>query len=151
LVHALDIARAIACTLEAPRKIVHNEIFNVGDSSQNYRVRDIAETVATVFEGCSLSFGESGSDNRSYRVNFDKINNVLPGFRCEWSAEAGAKQLLNVFSQIDLTQQTFEFRGFTRLKQLEYLIRTKQIDRDFFWSKENVFEHTAMPVQWQAA
>ena len=45
-VHIRDIATAIACTLEAPRDVVHNEIFNVGNSRANYQVRDIAEVVA---------------------------------------------------------------------------------------------------------
>ncbi|MEY3333144.1 MAG: hypothetical protein RLZZ176_1444, partial [Cyanobacteriota bacterium] len=35
-----------------------------------------------------------------------------------------------------MTEDTFLFRGFTRLKQLEYLIRTAQIDQDFFWNKQ---------------
>jgi len=135
LVHALDICKAIVCTLESPRDIVHNQIFNVGDTAQNYRVKQIAEIIADVFEGCKLSFGESGSDNRSYRVSFEKINTTLPGFKCEWNAELGAKQLYDLFKQIDMTEEIFLFRGFTRLKQLEYLIRTQQIDRDFFWKK----------------
>ena len=135
LVHALDICKAIVCTLESPRDIVHNQIFNVGDTAQNYRVKQIAEIIADVFEGCKLSFGESGSDNRSYRVSFEKINTTLPGFKCEWNAELGAKQLYDLFKQIDMTEDIFLFRGFTRLKQLEYLIRTQQIDPDFFWKK----------------
>src|SRR5919206_248321 len=45
LVHVLDICEAIACTLEAPREVVHNEVFNVGDSRENYRVREIAQLV----------------------------------------------------------------------------------------------------------
>jgi nucleoside-diphosphate-sugar epimerase len=135
LVHALDIAKALICTLEAPRDIVHNQIFNVGDTANNYQVREIAEIVADVFKGCSVSFGNNGSDNRSYRVSFEKINTQLPGFKCEWNAQRGAQQLFDVFSQIDMTQEIFESRGFTRLKQLEYLIRTQQIDKDFFWSK----------------
>jgi hypothetical protein len=44
--------------------------------------------------------------------------------------------MLNLFKKIDMTEDTFLFRGFTRLKQLEYLIRTEQIDRDFFWNKQ---------------
>jgi len=135
LVHALDIAKALLCVLEAPRDIVHNQVFNVGDSANNYQVKKIAEIVADVFTGCQVSFGDNGSDNRSYRVSFDKINNQLPGFKCDWDAERGAKQLYEVFTQIDLTKDVFEHRGFTRLKQLEYLIRTQQIDKDFFWSK----------------
>ncbi len=135
LVHALDIAKSIACALEAPRDIVHNQVFNVGDTANNYRVKEIAETIASVFEGCQLSFGESGSDNRSYRVSFEKINTQLPGFKCDWNAQRGAQQLFDLFTRIDMTQEVFESRGFTRLKQLEYLIRTQQIDKDFFWSK----------------
>lgn len=133
LVHALDIAKSIICTLEAPRDIIHNQIFNVGDTSNNYRVKEIAEIIADVFTGCKLSFGESGADNRSYRVSFEKINTQLPGFKCEWNAQRGAQQLYDLFKQIDMTKEVFESRGFTRLKQLEYLIRTQQIDKDFFW------------------
>lgn len=133
LVHALDICKAIVCTLEAPRDIVHNQIFNVGDTSNNYQVKEIAEIVAQIFKGCQLSFGQNGADNRSYRVSFEKINKTLPGFKCEWDAMRGAKQLFDIFTLIDMSEETFLFRGFTRLKQLEYLIRTGQIDRDFFW------------------
>lgn len=135
LVHALDIAKALLCVLEAPRDIIHNQIFNVGDSAHNYQVKEIAEIVASIFTGCQVSFGNNGSDNRSYRVSFEKINTQLPGFKCEWDARRGAQQLFDVFTKIDMTQDIFESRGFTRLKQLEYLIRTQQIDKDFFWSK----------------
>ncbi|QDL08034.1 NAD-dependent dehydratase [Brasilonema octagenarum UFV-E1] len=136
LVHALDICKAIVCTVEAPRDIVHNQVFNVGDTANNYRVKEVAEIIAQVFPGCQLSFGTQGADNRSYRVSFEKINTVLPGFKCDWNAQRGAQQLHDLFSQIDMTEEVFLSRGFTRLKQLEYLIRTQQIDKDFFWSQK---------------
>jgi len=133
LVHVLDICDAVGCSLEAPREIVHNQIFNVGDNAQNYRVREIAEIVAEVFPGCQLSFGANGADNRSYRVNFDKINSRLPGFRCQRDARTGAQELRAVFEKIQMAQETFEFRAFTRLKQLEHLLRTAQIDESLHW------------------
>jgi nucleoside-diphosphate-sugar epimerase len=133
LVHALDIAKALLCVLEAPRDIIHNQIFNVGDTAHNYRVKEIAEIVADIFTGCQLSFGANVADNRSYRVSFEKINTILPGFKCEWDARRGAQQLFDLFNQIDMDADTFNARGFTRLKQLEYLLRTQQIDQDFFW------------------
>ncbi|WNN88819.1 NAD-dependent epimerase/dehydratase family protein [Gloeocapsopsis dulcis] len=135
LVHALDICQAIICALEAPRDIVHNQVFNVGDTAHNYRVKEIAEIIADVFPNCQLSFGDNGADNRSYRVSFEKINTTLPGFKCKWDARRGAQQLYNLFTQIDMSEETFLFRGFTRLKQLEYLMRTQQIDKDFYWRK----------------
>lgn len=135
LVHLLDICKAIVCTLEAPRDIIHNQIFNVGDTASNYKVKEIAQIVAEVFTGCQLSFGDTSADNRSYRVSFEKINTRLPGFKCEWNAVKGTQQLFNVFTAIDMSESTFLFKGFTRLKQLEYLIRTQQIDQNFFWNK----------------
>ena len=53
--------RAIIAVLEAPREAVHNEIFNVGDTEHNYRVKEIAEIVAETFAGCQLSFGAPGA------------------------------------------------------------------------------------------
>lgn len=133
LVHVLDICEAIACTLEAPREAVHQQIFNVGDTQENYRVKEIAEIVAETFPGCTLSLGNSDADNRSYRVSFDKIKAHLPGFECRRNAQIGAAQLREVFERIDMSGDTFKFRAFTRLKQLEYLIRTCQLDEKFYW------------------
>lgn len=135
LVHALDIGRAILAVLEAPPEAVHNEIFNVGDTKQNYRVKEIAEIVAQAFPGCQLSFGAPSPDNRSYRVSFKKIQKHLPGFQCAWDARRGAQQLYELFRKIDMPSEIFQHRTFTRLKQLEYLIRTKQIDGSFFWNE----------------
>ena len=132
LVHALDIGQAIRRVLTAPRELVHNEVFNVGSSEQNYRVREIAEIVGDIFGG-EVTFGDSGGDNRSYRVSFEKINNKLPGFECVWDAVSGAKQLHAVFSRISLDELTFTGRGHTRLKQLQYLISSGQLDEKLFW------------------
>jgi nucleoside-diphosphate-sugar epimerase len=134
LVHALDIGLAIALTLEAPRERVHGEVLNVGATEQNYRVREVAEIVGDVFTGCKLSFGDPSADNRSYRVAFDKIRTVLPDFACEWDARRGAQQLHDVFARIDMPPEMFEFRAYTRLKQLQHLLRTSQIDERFFWT-----------------
>jgi nucleoside-diphosphate-sugar epimerase len=133
LVHVQDICCAIQSALEAPKEAIHNQIFNVGHSDNNYRVKEIAEIVGGVFPGCEVTFGDSGGDNRSYRVNFDKIATQLPGFECKWNAESGAKQLKEMYEQINMTSEVFKSKPFTRIKQLMYLIETKQIDHDFFW------------------
>jgi nucleoside-diphosphate-sugar epimerase len=134
IVHIEDIATSVRCVLEAPVDAVSGETFNVGQNSENYRVREIAQIVADVFPGCELSTGKSTSaDNRSYRVNFDKIASRLPGFSCAWTARRGAEELRARFEQIEFDKTTYEFRAFTRLKQIRYLSRTKQIDDDFFW------------------
>ncbi len=147
LVHVLDIAHAIACALEAPRNAVHNQIFNVGSTSENYRVRDIAQIIAEIFPGCNLTFGNSDGDNRSYRVCFDKIHSQLPGFECRRDARMGAWELLDLFRSIDMSRDMFDFRAYTRLKQLQHLLRTGQIDDHFYWTKRNAPAQLTSPTR----
>lgn len=134
IVHVRDICKAIACALDAPRDRVHNEVLNVGDTSSNYRIRELAEIVGAVFPDCSVSIAGRSPDSRSYRVSFEKIRELLPTFACSWNAERSAHELLDVFAKVELTEETFRSRPFTRLKQIEHLVETGQIDDAFFWT-----------------
>lgn len=134
IVHVEDICEAMCCALEAPAEAVNGEVFNVGTTQENYRVREIAQIIAAVFPGCEVTMGPPSGDNRSYRVSFDKIASKLPGFQARWTAQRGAEELRKLFERIEFSPQTFEFRAFTRLKQLKYLQRTGQINEDLFWS-----------------
>lgn len=136
LVHALDIAQAIRCALRADRQTVHGLIVNVGSDENNRTVREIAETVSTEFQGCELSFGPPSADNRSYRVAFGKIRRVFSEFRAEWDVAAGATQLHRVFNSIAMDPETFHGRGHTRLKQIQYLLKSGQVDERLFWKGE---------------
>jgi nucleoside-diphosphate-sugar epimerase len=133
LIHVADVCKAFRCAIEAPRQTVHNQVLNVGDSKANYRVREVAEIVAEVFPGCVTSFGTGDKDNRSYRVDFGRIRAVLPAFSCDHDARSGARELRERFAAIGMTREIFEHRAFTRLKQLRYLLDTKQINADLYW------------------
>ena len=80
-----------------PVDAVNGEVFNVGWNTENYRIRELAEIVERVFPGCEVTVGQSGGDNRSYRVSFDKIHARLPGFGCRWDAQRGAEELRQLF------------------------------------------------------
>lgn len=138
LVHVQDICDAVTASLEAPVVAVANEVFNVGDDGQNYRIREIVDAVAKTFPGCSVETGSSRGDNRSYRVSFVKIREHLPGFRCRWDVESGAKQLRQVFERIGMTEQIFTAPPFTRLQQLKQLLTTQQIDANLFWRSHDL-------------
>jgi nucleoside-diphosphate-sugar epimerase len=133
VVHVEDICGAILCCLRAPEEAIRGQIFNVGQNSENYRIREIAQIVAGEFPGCEVSVGPPSGDTRSYRVNFDKIHRQLPGFKCRFTARDGARQLHEIFQRIEMSPDTYQFRAFTRLKQLKYLQKTHQIDGEFYW------------------
>jgi nucleoside-diphosphate-sugar epimerase len=135
IVHIEDVCEAIRRTLEAPADAVNGEIFNVGATPENYRVREIAAIVAEAFPGCEVTAGPPSADNRSYRVSFQKIHDRLPGYRATWTARQGAEELRRLFERIEFSQSDYEFRAYTRLKQLKYLQRTGQVNEDLYWTK----------------
>ncbi len=133
IVHIEDICQAILCALTAPAERVNGEILNVGADEENYRIRDLAQIVAETFEGCTVTTGASSGDRRSYRVSFKRIRERLPEFQPRWTARRGAEELRDLFQRIELSKDMYEFRAFTRLKQLNYLKRTAQVDEDLRW------------------
>ena len=87
IVHIRDIIGAMIAVLDAPREAVHNHIFNVGRNEENFRIRELADIVAEVVPGCQIEYAPGGGpDLRCYRVNFDKIGRMCPGFKPQWTA-----------------------------------------------------------------
>lgn len=75
--HVVDLARACVLILESETAKVNREVFNVGDSSQNYQKKMLANEVLKVIPNAKISFVQSNEDPRDYRVDFSKITNQL--------------------------------------------------------------------------
>ena len=134
LVHIRDIAHAVETVLAAPRDAIHDEPFNVGANSENYRVREVAELVQEAVPDSSVEFGgRSDPDPRSYRVDFGKIRRAVPEFEPRWSVGDGAKELARAYADAGLTFQDFDGHRFTRLKQLQRLRTAGALDADLRW------------------
>ena len=131
IVHIEDISRAFLAALEAPREAVFNQAFNVGHSSQNYRIRDLAGIVAEVVPDCRVEYAaDAGPDARSYRVSFEKIAGALPAFKPQWDARKGAEQLYEAYRQSSLTLEEFEGPRYQRIAHIKKLIEDGVIDSE---------------------
>jgi nucleoside-diphosphate-sugar epimerase len=136
IVHVEDIARAYAAVLEAPRSMVHNEALNVGQTSENYRIGEIAELVRETVPGCEVSFApEASADKRCYRVDCNKIARLLHGFKPQWTARRGIEQLYDAISGSDLTLEQFEGPRFRRISHIRGLIDRGALDEDLRWKQ----------------
>ena len=135
IVHIEDISRAFLAVLEAPRDVVHGEVFNVGRNDQNFRIREIADIVGETVPGCEVSFASgAGPDIRNYRVDFSKIGRVLPSFRPVWDARSGARQLYEAFCDVDLKTDEFEGPRYRRIDQLKALLDEGRLGTDLRWT-----------------
>ena len=69
---------------------------------------------------------KTGNDNRTYKVNFKKINNILGKyFKPKWNLDNGGIELINFFKNINLSEDDFRGKKTIRLKQLKYLTDKK--------------------------
>ncbi len=143
IVHIEDISRAFVAALNAPVDVIHNEAFNVGRTSDNYRIRELAEIVAETVPGCEVSFApNAGPDKRNYRVNCDKIQQVLPEFKPQWDARRGAKELYTSYCKLGLDLDDFEGPRYKRIAHIKQLLSDGSLTNDLRWTKEPA-GHTA--------
>jgi nucleoside-diphosphate-sugar epimerase len=137
IVHIRDIVAAILAVLEAPESAVQNQTFNVGRTEENYRIRELADIVAGVVTGCRVEYAPGGGpDKRCYRVNFDKIRRVLPGFQPQWNARKGAQELYDVYRTAGLTFEDVERGRYVRISHIQRLMQAGQLDGSLRWSPQ---------------
>jgi nucleoside-diphosphate-sugar epimerase len=135
LVHIEDISRAFLAVLEAPREAIHNEVFNVGRTEENYQIRQIAEIVGETVPGCRIEFAEgAGPDTRSYRVDFGKIARQVPAFRPHWTVREGARELYDAYRKTDLKLEEFEGPRYRRIDCLRQLLNSGRLDPTLHWT-----------------
>ena len=116
LVHVEDISRAFVAVLEAPREAVHAEAFNVGQTSENYQVRDVAAMVAEAVPGSDVVYARGGGpDKRSYRVDFSKITERVPAYHPAWTVATGVRQLVDAYAGSGLTAEELAGPRYTRI------------------------------------
>jgi nucleoside-diphosphate-sugar epimerase len=131
LVHIRDIILAFQCSLEAPKAVIHDQAFNVGQTKENYRIRQVAEMVAEVVPNCQLSFAEGASpDLRNYRVDFTKIETKLPGFKAAWTLRRGIEELYEAYKRFNLTEEHWTGSRYYRLRTIKGLLAAKALDSD---------------------
>ena len=120
LIHCRDIARAFAAFAQAPKDVVHNQAVNVGGNPENYQVRDVGDQVQRLIPTARVVYtGEVGADPRNYRVNFDRLSQVLPDFRLQYNLVSGMEELHRKMVEHGFSKKDFEGEQFVRLRTLK--------------------------------
>lgn len=136
VVHVRDVCKTIINYLEAPVEKIHNEAFNNGADELNHQIIELAEIVVKLVPNCQLKIlSSAGADQRTYKASFKKFATAFPDFKFEWTVQLGAEELYKRLTEISLDKDTFFGDKFTRLKWLNHLLDTKQLDKDLYWNK----------------
>ena len=131
LVHVEDISAAYIAVLEADRTLVHAKAFNVGSTTENYRIREVAEIVHDLLPDSRIGFApDAAPDIRNYRVDCSYIARTLHGFKPQWTVRRGVEQLLEAYRKGNVTVSEFEGPKFRRIDHIKELIAKGRIDGD---------------------
>ncbi|HEX7023893.1 MAG TPA: NAD-dependent epimerase/dehydratase family protein, partial [Gemmatimonadales bacterium] len=146
LVHVEDIAAAYLAGLEVPRERIHDQAFNVGISSENYQIRDVAAIVAEVVPGSRVTYAEGGGpDPRSYRVSCEKIAELLPEFVPKWRLRRGIEQLYESFRDAGLSREEFLGTRYLRTRRVRQLLEERKLDPELRWVGPPPGAHNGKP------
>lgn len=87
-----DFSRAILTVLNAPKQKVAYNVFNVGNSNENYTKKMIADELLRQIPDARIKYVKKDEDPRDYRVNFEKIENEL-GFVISKTVPEGINEI----------------------------------------------------------
>ena len=90
--HVDDLARAVVLAIEAPEEKVRANVFNVGDTTENYSKRMLMEEIQKIIPDVKAIYVDKTEDPRDYRVNCDKIKNEL-GFTITKRVPDGIREI----------------------------------------------------------
>ena len=149
LVHIDDISRAFIAVLHAQRELVHDQAFNVGATSENYQIRDVAAIVEDVVPGSEVSFAaDAAPDSRNYRVSCQKLEDTLPEFQPQWTVRKGVKQLYEAFQRHELTYEEFLSPRLMRIAWIQQLLRENRVDPTLRWRDSGGTAGQEAGIRW---
>lgn len=96
--HVTDLARSVIAILEASAEIVSFNVFNVGDTSENYQKQMIVDEIRKFLPEAQVSYVTKNEDPRDYKVSFQKIRDTLD-FHLTMRVPDGIRQIKQVIEQ----------------------------------------------------
>jgi len=90
-----DLANACILILESAPEKVNKNVFNVGDTKENYQKKMLAEELKKLIPNLVIKYIQKDEDPRDYKVSFAKINKVL-GFKITKTVPEGMKEIINI-------------------------------------------------------
>lgn len=92
--HVKDFANAIFHVVNSPKKIIHNQIYNVGLNKNNATKKMLINKISKFLNTKKIKYVDNSIDKRNYRVNFDKLKNKLK-FNIKYNINDGIKEIIN--------------------------------------------------------
>src|SRR5882672_9850475 len=135
LIHVRDMARAFDWGIKRDAALGDFVAVNVGSDVWNYRVTELAEAVAKVVPGVTVSINKSApQDSRSYRVDFALYRKLAPDHQPQVDLMTTIRELKAGLEAMGFTDPNFRSSKFMRLEVLKWLREKGLLDGNLEWT-----------------
>jgi nucleoside-diphosphate-sugar epimerase len=136
LIHVEDMARGIEWGISRDLSKGGNFLLlNVGATSWNYQVKDLAANVAEVIPGVEIKINaDAQPDRRSYRVSFELFSKLAPDHLPLWDLQRTILDLKQGLDEMQFADTDFRNSRLMRLKALDSLMQHGEIDDALSWT-----------------
>jgi nucleoside-diphosphate-sugar epimerase len=134
LVHVEDISNVFVATLSVPRQEIHDAVLNVGNTDENFQIRDVAKMVCAAVPDSRVEFAAGASaDTRCYRVDCSLLLKTFPKLRLKWNVARGSAEIAAALREQPTDPNDFEGQAYARLPHLRRLISEGRVDATLRW------------------
>lgn len=136
LINVLDMARAIDWAVSRKPENGGNFLaVNTGTNEWNYQVKELAEVVAEVVDGCKVTVNpDAPPDKRSYKVNFDLFKTLAPNHQPVFQLKPTIKILVENLTEMGFKDANFRKSSLMRLNVISNLIQQNELDNNLTWN-----------------
>jgi len=96
--HVKDFSNAFITVLKSPTEKVAYNVFNVGDTQENYTKKMLVDELLKSIPHSKIKYVNKNEDPRDYRVNSDKIKREL-GFEITMRVPDGIKEIKQIVQE----------------------------------------------------
>lgn len=124
-VHVEDLVNIINMLFVTSDKL-DKEIINIGNI--NYSIKDIAKSIGAILGIKNIKFGDKDPDQRSYNVDFTKLNSLYPNYEFSYDLNSGIVDLIENYEKHDFDSNVY------RLKKIHELIKKDKVDSELYFN-----------------
>lgn len=108
---------------------------NVGSTSWNYQIRDLAEAVSDQIKGTKVEINTNAApDKRSYQVDFSLYKTLAPDFQPQVTLDRAISELKDGMERMGFGDPDFRNSPLIRMKVLEKHISEKRLTENLVWT-----------------
>lgn len=93
--HVTDLSRSVIAVIEAPENKVAFDVFNVGNTNENYTKKMLVEEIVKQLPNSKVKYVQRNDDPRDYKVSFKKIEDTI-GFGITRTVPEEITQIIKV-------------------------------------------------------